>query len=831
MQSEKSWLSAHAIVIFLFLASVFLLALSKVADTDAWMHLSLGRLIWELKGLPSNEPFVYPSLDKPFAYNSWLFGLIYYLSYHAFNIYGVILLKAITITTAFYILLKDSLRPYKNHIVSIMVMTAVVVMSAHRFVERPDTFLMVFLSFSIFSLNAFVYNDKKYIYALPLTHMLWANSHASINLMFVPFLSFIVGGFLQRYLNKVVYGSQFTVHGEQSTVSHEMSASQLKTIALIFLASFIASLISPYFISQYGLGAQVLASDWFKQEIMELRPPTWESFKAPFIMAPVLILSLILSWVTAYRSRRVSPVSEQHLIHLLLVVPFIYLSFTALRFVFLLGIVAGPVLARNLSAYLHDSELWNRISRKRIALFIVAIWLFLYTTLSLTQVEPFAQQGKEFGFGASYSFVPEGALKYMDRRNITGRVYNLFQWGGYITWRDFPKRSTFVDGRGYISNDLLEKMDLARRRESLLDELHLTYGFESILVEHPSFDKEAASEIHSETDVSLSHPGWALVYWDDLSLLYLKRDGRYSSVVKEDEYRFIKPGNGIYSVRSKLHDAAYRDNLIKELQRNITETGSSKAYAFLGFVYNEIRLYREAIDAFLKVRDFWLYGHIIDAYTGMAYAYGNLGYIDDAIKYYKKAESLSKDNATILYNIGSAYFKKGDTREAKKYFEKALAINSNLLSIYPLLIGAYMELGMEDKVAKARQAYERAALVKGGEEHFKAGLKAYMGQEYKAAIEEFKESIKVNPANPASYSNLGYVYFDIGIIDKAYECQRKAIDIDPNFANAHYGLALIYKNLGDFKAARRHWEEYLRIEPAGYFSRKAKEEIEALRDK
>ena len=818
MQSEKSWLSAHAIVIFLFLASVFLLALSKVADTDAWMHLSLGRLIWELKGLPSNEPFVYPSLDKPFAYNSWLFGLIYYLSYHAFNIYGVILLKAITITTAFYILIKDSLRPYKNHIVSIMVMTAVVLMSRHRFVERPDTFLMVFLSFSIFSLNAFVYDNKKYIYALPLTHMLWANSHSSINLMFVPFLSFIVGGLLQRYLNRIVHSS------------HELSASQLKTIALLFLASLAASLVSPYFVSQFGFGAQFLASDWFKQEIMELNPPTWEISKAPFIMAPVLILSLILSWVTAYRSRRVSPVSEQHLIHLLLVVPFIYLSFTALRFVFLLGIVAGPVLARNLSAYLHDSELWNRISRKRIALFVVAIWVVLYAALGLTAVEPFEQKGKEFGFGVNYSTIPEGALKYMDRRNITGRVFNLFQWGGYITWRDFPRRTVFVDPRGYIPTDLLEKMDIARRRASLLDELHLKYGFESILVGYPVFDKEAESEIHSESDVSMSHPGWALVYWDDLSLLYLRRDGRYADAVKEDEYRFIKPGNGIYSARSKLHDAAYRDNLIKELQRNITETGSSKAYAFLGFVYNEIRLYREAIDAFLKVRDSWLHSHIIDAYNGMAYAYDNLGYTDEALKYYKKSLDLN-DHATISYNIGSLYLKKGDTREAKKYFEKALAINSNLLSIYPLLIGTYMELGMEDKVKKARQAYEKANTVKEGEEHFKAGLKAYLGQEYEAAIEEFKKSVKVNPANPASYSNLGYVYLDLNITDKAYEYQRKAIDIDPNFANAHYGLALIYKNLGDFKAARRHWEEYLRIEPAGYFSRKAKEEIEALRDK
>ena len=45
----------------------------------------------------------------------------------------------------------------------------------------------------------------------------------------------------------------------------------------------------------------------------------------------------------------------------------------------------------------------------------------------------------------------------MDRRNITGRVFNLFQWGGYITWRDFPKRTVFVDPRGYIPTDLLEK--------------------------------------------------------------------------------------------------------------------------------------------------------------------------------------------------------------------------------------------------------------------------------------------------------------------------------------------------------------------------------------
>ena len=821
MQSEKSWLPTQTFIIFLFLVSVFLLALCKVGDTDAWMHLSFGRLIWELKGLPSNEPFVYTSLDKPFSYSSWLFGLIYYMAYHAFNIYGVILLKAITITTAFYILIKDSLRPYKNHIVSIMVMTAVVLMSRHRFVERPDTFLMVFLPFSIFSLNAFVYDNKKYIYALPFTHMLWANSHSSVILMFVPFLSFIVGGLLPRYLNRIVhsspftvYGKQSTMNGEQSTVIWELSASQLKTIALIFLASLAASLVSPYFVSQFGFGAQFLASDWFKQEIMELSPPTWENNKWPYIMTAVVIISFALN------------IKRFALSHFFLVMPFIVLSFTALRFVFLLGIVSGPVLARNLSAYLHDSELWNRISRKRIALFIPAVWVVLYAALGLTAVEPFAQKEKEFGFGVSYSTIPEGAMKYMDRRNITGRVFNLFQWGGYIVWRDFPKRSVFVDPRGYISIDLLEKMNLARANASVLDELYKTYGFESILAGYPS-NVESYKD-YPDYDLSLSHPGWALVYWDDASLLYLKRGSIYDAVIKQDEYRFVRPANSIEGAKAELYDKDIRDNIIAELRRNIAETGSSKAYTFIGFVYNEIRLYREAIDAFLRVRDLPIQSHIADAYNGIAYAYGGLGYIDEAIKYYKKAKSLTKDSATILYNIGSLYFKKGDMREATKYFEKALAINSNLLSIYPLLIDAYHELGMEDKVRGARQAYERAAIVKGGEEHFSAGVKAYLGKEYNASIEEFKKSIKANPTNPAPYSNLGYVYFDIGITDKAYEYQRKAIDIDPNFANAHYGLALVCKKKGDTDMAKKHWEEYLRIEPAGYYSRKAKEEIKAL---
>ena len=68
----------------------------------------------------------------------------------------------------------------------------------------------------------------------------------------------------------------------------------------------------------------------------------------------------------------------------------------------------------------------------------------------------------------------------------------------------------------------------------------------------------------------------------------------------------------------------------------------------------------------------------------------------------------------------------------------------------------------------------------------------------------------------------------MGDMDRAYQYQRKSIDINPNNANAHYGIALVYKELGDGEGAILHWKEYLRLQPTGYFSRKAKREIESM---
>ena len=97
----------------------------------------------------------------------------------------------------------------------------------------------------------------------------------------------------------------------------------------------------------------------------------------------------------------------------------------------------------------------------------------------------------------------------------------------------------------------------------------------------------------------------------------------------------------------------------------------------------------------MKVKDKSQPAFVVSAYQGIAFAYGKLGDIDESIRFYKKA--LIAEDATTYYNLGIAYIRKGDKKEAITYLRKALKINTNLMSIYPTLIGTYQELGMKKK--------------------------------------------------------------------------------------------------------------------------------------
>ncbi len=798
----------------LLLASVFALGIIQVEDTDTWTHLALGRDIIQHRGFPATEQFNFPSLDKPYFNSEWLFDVVFYLAYFLAGIPGVILLKAAVVTLAFFILFQDSLIPRDrpSHrlldvVTAIVVLFPILLVVRHRFVERPDIALMTFLAFTIYALNAYVYEGKRYLYLLPALQVLWVNMHPSIVVVMVPFGAFVVGGQLQRVL--------------QRRLGIEMpgtpTKSQLQTLAAVFAGVLVAAFLNPYGIGAFLVPFQLTANLWLMHEIVELqRPGFGELYGAPFIVTGLLGLGFLLTL------RRLS------LISVLLVVPFVYLGLSARRFVFLLAIVGAPILARHARLFVGrlKAEWAYRVSLPA-GVFAGAV-IVAMTGLFLTRVEPFVDPVKISGFGVNYDTCPEGALRYLDRIDGNGKLFNAFRWGGYIVWRDFPNRIPIIDGRGHVAPNLLEDIQRAQISSASLDRLQKKYEFNVAVVEYP-LRTEVYGDAVPNVDLALTSPDWALVYWDDLSMVYLKRTDAFAEIIGRDEYLHVKPANGIPDLRRKLRDKSLIAPIEAELRRNISETRSSTGYMFLGVLYTDLGAYQKVVEALSYVREFPFRSHLPNAYLGLGFAYDRLGRTEQAISYYQKAARLN-ETSNILYSLGLAFEKSGNDREAIRYLERALDRDRHLALAYPPLIRAYRRLGMTERLQGVEAAYRQALAHGRAEEHFRKGVNLYIEKKLHEALAEFQASLEVNPANPDTLNNLGYIYFDLGQLDKALAEQRRALEINPGHANAHYGLALIYRAQGEHAKAREHLEEYLRLEPRGYWSRKAQEMLRRSRE-
>lgn len=78
---------------------------------------------------------------------------------------------------------------------------------------------------------------------------------------------------------------------------------------------------------------------------------------------------------------------------------------------------------------------------------------------------------------------------------------------------------------------------------------------------------------------------------------------------------------------------------------------------------------------------------------------------------------------------------------------------------------------------------------------------------------EYQTALSINPQNANVHSNLGIIYSKQGMLDKAFAEYKEAIQLDNNYAQPHNNLGNIYFNLDQIDKAKREYEEALRIKP------------------
>ncbi len=92
------------------------------------------------------------------------------------------------------------------------------------------------------------------------------------------------------------------------------------------------------------------------------------------------------------------------------------------------------------------------------------------------------------------------------------------------------------------------------------------------------------------------------------------------------------------------------------------------------------------------------------------------------------------------------------------------------------------------------------------------GILKDLGKLQEAELSQ-RKAIEIKPDFAEAHSNLGNILNDLGKLQEAELSQRKAIELKPSFAEAHYNLGNILKDLDKLQEAEKSFRKVIEIKP------------------
>ena len=270
-------------------------------------------------------------------------------------------------------------------------------------------------------------------------------------------------------------------------------------------------------------------------------------------------------------------------------------------------------------------------------------------------------------------------------------------------------------------------------------------------------------------------------------------------------------------------------------------------YILLGDVYKSLGKISDAINEYRMA--IWLEPSSITAYRSLCALYEEHGYYYNAIAMYQKLIDLSPNDAVYYSNLANIYYLKGKFDLAISCYQTAITLNPNRnwTSVIAQTVGFIFHESKENYDA-AISAYQSASMLNPNDVdiYISLGSAFYDKGDYSNAlivyrnaleiapdnarihcnlgyllwgkgllddsIKEYEIAIKLDPTYDIAYNNLGVIYLDdLGQINKAIELFRKAIEINANYALAHYNMARAMTIQGNKIEAARLYQVALDI--------------------
>jgi tetratricopeptide (TPR) repeat protein len=168
--------------------------------------------------------------------------------------------------------------------------------------------------------------------------------------------------------------------------------------------------------------------------------------------------------------------------------------------------------------------------------------------------------------------------------------------------------------------------------------------------------------------------------------------------------------------------------------------------------------------------------------------------------------------AVQFFRDGLSFLSKDDCEKALPYFEKAVESDSNYAEAWAQTGFCKEKLGRH---SEAIEASKRAVTLRpSAESYFNLGLANYYLKQYREAVENYRQSIRLDPYNAADAQYaLGLVYRDWGRADDEIQAYKQAIRLRPDYMSAYERLGARYLKSKKYVEAIELYKQLAALKP------------------
>jgi hypothetical protein len=533
LENKKRIFTGLGIVGILTGVCVFFISLQ---NPDIFWHLSAGKYIIQNRAIPTSDFLSWSKFGAPWTDFEWLLQGVYYLLYSKFGYAGLMTLKILTHCCSLFVFLL-TLRLYKAEKFAFIAVPLWAISLLPNLDIRPENFTLLFFSIEFYFLERLRLRKLDWGYVKIsvfsfLFFALWANLHAGFMFGFM-LLGFLFIGNLIAY---------FTDKSPDERI-HDLEIS--KTLFTIGFFGLVGTFFNPngwkiysvllaHFKDMQVIGKYIV--EWQASEVTEV-------VQLPFWI--VLASAYVVVFFEIFKDKKLD---YPH------VFPLLYFSYQASRhsrhtmFVVLISL---PYVFKYLSKTGYKKEFVRGFS----ALLISFVLFFYVKSIPLAmKLKPW-----KYSKGAikASEFLKENENVFSDLK-----MYNPWGQGGYFGYALYPDSKVFLDGR-YIFHEYLPIIETAKSNNLNWTDFLLKYGFDYVLLERQDFMREIrVTSVKTKKEVVLFRPFyvyfmpkkiWALVFWDDKELLYVKRSSFPKSWIAKREFGDFRPAD-LQTVKFKIDE-------------------------------------------------------------------------------------------------------------------------------------------------------------------------------------------------------------------------------------------------------------------------------------